>query len=76
MKKKIQMIAKSLDKTDKVICSYCTLEKIPNLKTRSIYAWKNNLTLFDFISIFLKNSFIVEKMDEVNNNTTFNFKRL
>jgi len=69
----IDWFVNSLVKTDKVIASYCTLEKFSNLKIRKQYAWKNNLTLEEFLQLFLKKGFILSKMNIINNNSTFCF---
>ena len=72
----LEWFVQRLERSQKVICSYCTLEKFSNLKMRRRLAWKNDLTLNDLIVLFLKNGFVLQRIDEIRNNTTFCFKRL
>ncbi len=63
----------SLKNTDKVITSYCILERFPSIKIRNRYSWKNNLTLEELITLFIKNGFVLSELDIVNNNHVFCF---
>lgn len=69
----VEWFVKSLNKSKKVIISYCTLEKFPNLKMREKFTWKNHFSLFEILQIFLKYDFILTKLDVINKNTAFCF---
>lgn len=44
-----------------VICSYCSIEKHPDIKTRRNYMWVNHLTKSEIINIFLSNNMVLTK---------------
>lgn len=58
----------------KIILSYCTLEKFPDVEGRKALNWVSHVSLFDLLSMFLAD-FNLVAIDDVNNNSIFVFDR-
>lgn len=71
----IDWFISSISSAKKIIASYCTIEKFPNLKLRESYAWRNNYSSHELISKFIKAGFVLKKIDIVINNSTYCFEK-
>jgi hypothetical protein len=72
----VEAFAQELTKAgfQKIILSYCTLEKFSGLQTRKNLNWVSHKSLFDLLAIFLPHYSLVG-LDDVNANTILIFDR-
>ena len=59
---------------DKIILSYCTVEKYPNLRWRKKLNWVSHLSIFELIALFIANYDVV-MLDDLNGNTILVLER-
>lgn len=59
---------------DKIILSYCTVEKYPNIRWRKKLNWVSHLSIFELIALFTANYDIV-RLDDLNGNTILVLER-
>ncbi len=59
---------------EKIILSYCTLEKYPNLRWRKKLNWVSHLSIFELIELFIAYYDLV-RLDDVNGNTILVLER-
>ena len=59
---------------EKIILSYCTIEKYPKLRGRKKLNWVSHLSIFELIDLFIE-YYDVVKLDDVNGNTILVLER-